>query len=179
MLIYTALRFLTRASIILFYLRVFPAGQNNKTGRILQYTMIFNVIYNLSFFLAVVFQCTPIESFWTLWERLDDGHKCGNVNALAWVAAITGIVFDAWLLVLPFPQLHALQLHWKKKVMGGLMFSVGIWSVPIVNLFFVWVLTSGSVIIISLIRLKTINEFTRAGNPTRLSSTNRLYNIKY
>ncbi|KAK1752350.1 hypothetical protein QBC47DRAFT_390323 [Echria macrotheca] len=150
MLLYTAIRFLTRASIILFYLRVFPANQKSKIGTILQYTMLANILYNLSFFFAVVFQCKPVESFWTLWERLEDGHKCGDVNALAWAAAITGIVFDAWLLALPFPQLMALQLHWKKKIMGGLMFSVGI-----------------CVMIISLIRLKTIPEFTRAVNPTR------------
>jgi len=129
MLLYTVLRFLIRASIILFYLRVFPAGKNNRTGTILFYTMIMNVVYNLSFFFAVVFQCNPVSSFWTLWENLDDGHKCANVNALAWVAAITGIIFDVWLLALPFPQLLALNLHWKKKVMGAMMFSVGIWCV--------------------------------------------------
>ena len=41
------------------------------------------------------------------------------------MAAFTGIAFDLWLLALPFPLLLALNVHWKKKVMGGLMFSVG------------------------------------------------------
>jgi len=127
MLLYTAIRFLTRASIILFYLRVFPAGSDNKLGRILVWTFYFNIAYNLSFFLAVLFQCSPIHSFWSSWEKGNDDGHCGNVNALAWVAAITGIVFDFWLLALPFPQLLALNLHWKKKIMGGLMFSMGMW----------------------------------------------------
>lgn len=148
MLIYTATRFLIRASIILFYLRVFPPGPDRKLGRILMWTFYANFIYNLSFFLAVLFQCTPIHHFWDHWEGLGNGH-CGNVNILAWVAAITGIVFDLWLLALPFPQLMALNLHWKKKIMGIFMFGMG-----------------ALVLIISLIRLKTINDFTRTSNPT-------------
>lgn len=151
MLIYTATRFLIRASIILFYLRVFPPGPDRKLGRILMWTFYANFVYNLSFFLAVLFQCTPVHHFWDHWEGLENGH-CGNVNILVWVAAITGIVFDLWLLALPFPQLMALNLHWKKKIMGILMFGMG-----------------ALVLIISLIRLKTINNFTRTSNPTRTS----------
>ncbi|KAK1753711.1 hypothetical protein QBC47DRAFT_415470 [Echria macrotheca] len=150
MLLYTATRFLVRSSIILFYLRVFPPGAENKLGRLLVGTLVANLVYNFSFFMAVIFQCNPVHSFWTAWAEEDgDGH-CGNVNALAWVAAITGIIFDAWLLALPFPQLLSLNLHWKKKVMGSMMFSVGI-----------------CVMIISLVRLKTISDFSRAVNPTK------------
>ena len=125
MLLYTITRFFVRASIILFYLRVFPPSPDNKLGRILQFTMAFNVVYNFSFLFAVIFQCTPISDFWTQWEGVNEGH-CGNANILAWVAAATGIVFDLWLLALPFPQLLALNLHWKKKLMGGMMFFVGV-----------------------------------------------------
>jgi hypothetical protein len=125
MLLYTITRFFVRASIILFYMRVFPARDNNKFGRLVQFTMIFNVVYNLSFLIAVIFQCTPISDFWTSWEGTHHGY-CGNANILAWVAAATGIVYDLWLLALPFSQLWVLDLHWKKKLMGGLMFFVGV-----------------------------------------------------
>jgi len=95
MLLYTMTRFFVRASIILFYLRVFPPRSD------------------------------PISDFWTQWSGEHEGH-CGNANILAWVAAATGIVFDLWLLALPFPQLLVLNLHWKKKLMGGMMFFVGV-----------------------------------------------------
>lgn len=147
MLLYTISRFFVRASIILFYLRVFPS--DNKLNRLLTWTMAFNVVYNLSFLFAVIFQCHPVEDFWMQWTGEHEGH-CGNAQALVWSAAATGIVFDIWLLVLPFPQLFALNLHWKKKIMGSLMFSVG-----------------AAIMIISLIRLKTIPNFTRAENPTK------------
>ncbi|KAK3689706.1 hypothetical protein B0T22DRAFT_177183 [Podospora appendiculata] len=149
MLLYTVTRFFVRASIILFYLRVFPAKSDGKLGRMLMYTLVANLLYNLAFFFAVVFQCAPVHHFWDQWEGDKLGH-CGNVNALVWSAAITGIVFDLWLLALPFPQLLALNLHWKKKVMGCMMFGVG-----------------ACVLIISLVRLKSINEFTSAVNPTK------------
>ncbi|KAK3367779.1 hypothetical protein B0H63DRAFT_86237 [Podospora didyma] len=149
MLLYTATRFFIRASIILFYLRVFPPGADNKLGRILVITLVVNFLYNLSFFLVVIFQCKPIHGFWMQWEGHDQS-ECVNVNAMAWAAAATGIAFDVWLLALPFPQLLTLNLQRKKKIMGSFMFGVG-----------------ACVIIISLIRFKTINEFTRAQNPTK------------
>ncbi|KAL2194232.1 hypothetical protein P885DRAFT_43437 [Corynascus similis CBS 632.67] len=131
MLLYTVTRFFVRTSVILFYLRVFPPKPDNKLGRILQYTLAFNVIYNVSFLFAVAFQCTPVEDFWRQWEGNHEGH-CGNANILVWVAAATGIAYDVWLLALPFPQLMALNVHWKKKVMGSIMFAdivqVCLWS---------------------------------------------------
>ncbi|KAK3953812.1 hypothetical protein QBC32DRAFT_209261 [Pseudoneurospora amorphoporcata] len=147
MLLYTVSRFFVRASIILFYIRVFPS--NNKISRILIWTMAFNAVYNVSFLFAVIFQCSPVHHFWLQWSGEHPG-RCGNVLALIWAAAGTGIAFDIWLLVLPFPQLFALNLHWKKKIMGSLMFSVG-----------------AAIMIISLLRLKAISKFTRANNPTK------------
>ena len=124
MLIYTVARFFMRASIILFYLRVFPPRPDNKLGRILQFTLVFNFIYNISFFFAVLFQCQPIPTFWLQWEGHTAGH-CGNAHTLIWVAAGTGIAFDVWLLALPLVQLLKLNMHWKKKVMGSMMLLVG------------------------------------------------------
>jgi hypothetical protein len=124
MLLYTLARFFIRASIIFFYLRIFPPRGDNKLGRILLFTLAFNFLWSMSFFFAVIFQCQPIPAFWTRWDGHTDAH-CMNSHALIWVAAGMGIAFDVWLLALPFPQLLALNLHWKKKVMGGMMFSVG------------------------------------------------------
>jgi hypothetical protein len=128
MIIYTATRFFIRASIILFYLRVFLPSPTNKLSGILKWTMGFNLVYNLSFFLAVIFNCSPTHRYWTGWDGSGTG-SCGNLNLLVWVAAATGIAFDIWLLVLPFPQLLSLNLHWKQKIMGSMMFGIGIWYV--------------------------------------------------
>ncbi|KAK4642208.1 hypothetical protein QC761_507120 [Podospora bellae-mahoneyi] len=149
MLTYVTTRFFIRASIILFYLRVFPAQSNFRLGKVVVWTGVFNIIYTIAFFFASLFQCQPISAFWTAWEGVGK-DQCVNLNAMAWSAAATGIAFDLWLLALPFPQLLSLNLHWKKKLMGSMMFLVG-----------------AAVIVISLIRLKTINATTRAVNPTK------------
>ncbi len=126
MILYTVTRFFVRASIILFYLRVFTprSDSNSRFNRVLKLTMAYNAVYTISFLVAVIFQCNPIPHFWTQWEGLDDGH-CGNSTILVWVAAIMGVAFDLWLLALPFPQLFSLNLSGKKKVLGAAMFFVG------------------------------------------------------
>lgn len=128
MLVYTIGRFFFRASILLFYLRIFPTKQNKRFGHVLIGTMVFNLVYNLSFVLAVCLLCRPLPYFWTQWEGLHDG-QCGNYNSLAWAAAGTGIPFDMWMLALPISQLVVLNLPWRKKLMGGLMFFCGLRSV--------------------------------------------------
>lgn len=125
MFFYTITRFLIRASIILFYLRVFPPSPTNKLTKLLKWTMGFNIVYNMAFLFAVIFQCSPVPHAWHGWDGTDHG-TCVNVNLLAWLAAATGIAFDVWLLALPFPQLLALNLPRRKKIMGAMMFSVGI-----------------------------------------------------
>ncbi len=130
MLVYTAGRFFCRASILLFYIRIFPPKQDKLFGRLLVGTMVFNLVYNFAFFLAIILQCQPLPYFWMQWEALHDG-RCGNYNILAWVAAATGIVFDVWMLALPLSQLLGLSLPWKKKMMGGLMFFFGVGCVTI------------------------------------------------
>jgi hypothetical protein len=125
MILYCVTRFFVRASIIFFYMRVFPPKPDQKLGRIVQATFVFNVVYNVSFLFAVIFQCSPLSHFWWQWDGEHTG-TCGNANILAWVAAATGIAYDLWLLALPFSQLLTLNLHWKRKLMGGMMFFVGV-----------------------------------------------------
>ncbi|KAK3902174.1 hypothetical protein C8A05DRAFT_15726 [Staphylotrichum tortipilum] len=148
MMLYTLTHFFVRASIIFFYMRIFSPRADTKIGRVLLFTMIFNVVYNVSFLIAVALQCSPVSHFWTQWEGLGDG-RCGNSTVLVWVSAATGVVFDLWLMALPFPQLFALNLSWRKKVMGGTMFFVG-----------------AAVIIIDLVRFKTVGTFGHSTNPT-------------
>ncbi|KAK4462631.1 hypothetical protein QBC42DRAFT_326554 [Cladorrhinum samala] len=158
MLLYTLTRFFVRCSMILFYMRIFPAneGTTDGLGRMVVASLVFNFIYNAAFFFAVMFQCRPIPYYWYEWEGAQpdaavpmEGH-CGNGSTLMWVAATTGIAFDLWLTILPFPQLLSLNLYWKRKLLATVMFMVGI-----------------VVIIISAIRLKTINRYTRTANFTK------------
>ncbi|KAG8159075.1 hypothetical protein KVR01_010736 [Diaporthe batatas] len=149
--LYAVTRGLIRASIIFFYLRIFPRTSNYTTYCFVYWTGVLNAVHITSFTLAVILQCQPTRFFWYQWDKQESvrGH-CGNANALAWAAAGAGIALDLWLIALPWPGIWKLNLSWRRKMFAGIMLTVGL-------AFFV----------VSLVRLKTINNFTTTINPSR------------
>ncbi|KAK7724765.1 hypothetical protein SLS63_008459 [Diaporthe eres] len=149
--LYAVTRGLIRASIIFFYLRIFPRTSNYTTYRLVYWTNVLNAVHITSFTLAVVLQCQPTRFFWYQWDKQGPVQgKCGNANALAWAAAAAGIALDLWLIALPWPAIWKLNLSWRRKMFAGIMLTVGL-----------------AFFIISLVRLKTINNFTTTINPSR------------
>ncbi|ORY70520.1 uncharacterized protein BCR38DRAFT_422325 [Pseudomassariella vexata] len=137
--------FLLKLSMLFFYLRIFPGA---RLQRVIWGTIIFDVLFGISFVLAATFQCTPISYNWTNWSGDGEG-KCVNINAIAWANAAISIALDLWMLALPLSQLPSLDLHWKKKVGVGIMFCVGTF-----------------VTVVSVIRLTSIVEFRGSSNLT-------------
>lgn len=156
---------LLKASILLFYLRIFP---NTGTRRTLWATLILNNLFGVAFVLAAIFQCTPISHYWTKWDGTSKG-TCININGLGWANAIVSIVFDLWMLAIPLSQLPKLRLHWKRKIGVALMFSVGTLYVsslsmhprPRTNR-----KCLSSITIVSIIRLQSLLSFANSQNPT-------------
>lgn len=112
---------LLKLTLLFFFLRIFP---KTIIRNLLKGTIIFTVLYGLTFVLVAIFQCKPISHYWLNWDLEHDG-KCINVNALAWSHAIISIVLDAWMLVLPLYEVFRLQLSWRKKISVAIMFLVG------------------------------------------------------
>lgn len=126
MILYCVTRGLVRASIIFFYMRVFPATTNSTTARLIYWTGIVNAVHITGFTLGVILQCQPTAYFWLQWDRPNYTGHCGNANALAWAAAAFGIALDLWLIGLPMPAIRKLNLSMRKKAMSGIMLSVGL-----------------------------------------------------
>ncbi|KAK8003631.1 Galactose oxidase- beta-propeller [Apiospora arundinis] len=137
--------FLLKLSILFFYLRIFPS---KGMKRLLWATIVFDVLFGISFILVGIFQCTPISANWTAWKGTGEG-KCANQSAIAWANAAVSITMDLWMLAIPMSQLKSLNLHWKKKVGVGLMFFVGTF-----------------VTVISIVRLSSLIEFRGSSNLT-------------
>jgi hypothetical protein len=112
---------LLKLSLLFFYLRIFPGA---RIRQLIWGTIIFDVIFAIAFIFTGIFQCSPIDYYWTNWDGQHEG-KCFDVNAMVWANAGISIVVDLWMLGLPISQLFALNLHWKKKIGVGMMFSVG------------------------------------------------------
>lgn len=112
---------LLKLSLLFFYLRIFPA----KLPRaILWATVIFNCIFGAVFVIVAIFQCRPVNYFWTKWDGEHEGH-CLDINALSWSNAAISIALDIWMLAIPMWQLKNLNLDWRKKIGVGMMFTVG------------------------------------------------------
>ncbi|KAK8113112.1 hypothetical protein PG984_013638 [Apiospora sp. TS-2023a] len=137
--------FLLKLSILFFYLRIFPS---KGMKRLLWATIVFDVLFGISFILVGIFQCTPISENWTAWKGTGEGH-CADQSAIAWANAVISITMDIWMLAIPMSQLKSLNLHWKKKVGVGLMFFVGTF-----------------VTIISVVRLSSLIQFRGSSNLT-------------
>ncbi|ORX93766.1 hypothetical protein BCR34DRAFT_608475 [Clohesyomyces aquaticus] len=92
---------LTKISILLFYLRIFPERR----------------------FLTAL-QCLPVHLAWERWDGEHTG-KCINLNAEGWTSAAFNIIFDLVVICLPMREMSKLAMSRRKKAGIMLMFLGG------------------------------------------------------
>lgn len=114
---------LLKASLLFFYLRVFPT---RGMRRVVLGTMVFVALVGTSFIFAVIFQCYPTSYFWTEW---DEEHKgaCSNTEAIGVANSVVNLVIDCWLLMMPVLKLGVLNTSWRRRLEVATMALVGIW----------------------------------------------------
>ncbi|KAK7180494.1 hypothetical protein DPSP01_009970 [Paraphaeosphaeria sporulosa] len=131
-----------KASLIMFYLEIFPL----KRVRIIAYIILgWIVINSLILFFLTIFNCRPVNAFW---DR-DIKGQCMNINALAFANSGTAIAQDIVLLIFPLVCIRQLKMQRARKFAVGLMFSIG---------------TFGC--IASIIRLQSLFTFEATLDPT-------------
>jgi len=113
---------LMKLILLFFYLRIFPYP---GVRRLLWMTVVFAIMFGLTFILAGVFQCVPPDYVWKHWDTFIETNKCINVNAMTWANAGISIGLDIWMLAIPLSQLPGLNIPWKKKIAVAFMFIVG------------------------------------------------------
>jgi len=112
---------LTKVSILLFYLRIFP---NPVFRRLVYVALAYCIGYILGTVIALVFQCNPISLAWDRWDGEHPG-KCFNLNLLGWMSAALNIVGDLIVICLPLHELSKLAMSRRKKAGVMLMFLGG------------------------------------------------------
>ncbi|TEA21581.1 hypothetical protein C8034_v005708 [Colletotrichum sidae] len=119
----------TKASVLYFFLRIFPA-----TGirRVLWATLAFNYIIGVIYLGLTFGSCRPLSVYWEGWAG-ERESKCLDYLPLVLSHAIINLILDLWMIVLPITQLWGLHLAFKKKFGVILMFSVGFMQVPSVQ----------------------------------------------
>ncbi|KAK2599438.1 hypothetical protein N8I77_011192 [Diaporthe amygdali] len=144
--LYITSRHLVRLSILLFYYRFF--GHVPLARRLIQFSFVLIITCCVAFDFAILFGCTPIDYFWTIWEGQQGGH-CISFHAIFWAGAFIVIAIDLWIMLLPIPFIVRLKLSLRKRILSGIKFTFGTF-----------------VIAVSLYRLTTIDRFTLSHNPT-------------
>jgi len=118
---------LTKLSILFFYLRIFGPAAFPTLRRAIFITIGVTVAAGLSFCMTMVFQCTPVDSFWNFleYDRREQPSHCIDINACGWAHGAVTFALDLWLMALPMPVLLKLSLPRRKKAEVCLMFAVG------------------------------------------------------
>jgi hypothetical protein len=111
---------ITKASILFFYLRIFPGI---ILRRVTWCLIVVCALIAITFISVNAFQCTPISHFWKQWDG--EPGRCIEPSGPAWTVSAIGIAIDFLMLSLPLNETRKLNLHWRKKLGVGLMFSVG------------------------------------------------------
>ncbi|KAJ2986755.1 hypothetical protein NUW58_g4878 [Xylaria curta] len=125
----------TKLSILLFYRRLFERGSTWFHIR-LAFAAFFCIGYLLSIWAVAGALCQPVEFFWT--KFLGATGKCLDINSSFLSLTVLNLVADLLVLLVPIPEILALQMSTKKKIgvcgvmlLGGLVCvvsAVRIWA---------------------------------------------------
>ena len=118
-IIYNLTIFLTKASILLLYLRAFSPVR--RTCIILHIVLWANFAFYFAETVVEVFQCLPIRK---AWSPLLPGH-CINEKAVQTSSAAINTFSDFVILVVPLANVWDLQLSGKGRVGMIMIFSFG------------------------------------------------------
>lgn len=118
--VYNPVLAFVKQSVLLFILRI--AGLDLRVRVISWLTSFVNMAEMVAVFLVVIFQCSPVESFWNL--KL--GQHCINQKSFALSTALLTILTDIIMVALPFWVFLGLQMSNKKKIALILVFSMGL-----------------------------------------------------
>ncbi|KAF5022689.1 hypothetical protein F66182_5237 [Fusarium sp. NRRL 66182] len=113
-----------KASILFFFLRIFP---DRRFRIVVWITVILNTIATAGFFISNFAKWHPFSVVW-------EGQRNLEANGLAFMNAITmmlahcifNFVLDVWMLILPMTQIFKLGLLPKKKMGVVCMFGLGV-----------------------------------------------------
>lgn len=110
---------LSKESLLLLYIRVFPVS---KLTLVCKITCVCVALFAISGVLCTLLICQPIQYNWDL--TLPGGH-CGDQKAIFGFYGVVNLATDVMVLALPIPSLMKLKLPYYKKVALVATFSVG------------------------------------------------------
>ncbi|KAK7180157.1 hypothetical protein DPSP01_012786 [Paraphaeosphaeria sporulosa] len=124
--IYQCVVVLTKISIVLLYLRIFPKEVSKRFQHVSTGVIVGLIIYGFGFIIYFAFQCRPINYFWNQWSGETEG-RCVNQQFAVYMNSAMNIVFDLVVFFLPVPKLMKLQVRSTQRKIGFILtFLVGL-----------------------------------------------------
>ncbi|KAI5859277.1 hypothetical protein GGS23DRAFT_586416 [Durotheca rogersii] len=118
-----------KLSVLLFFRRIFSV----RSFRVINDVFIgITVAWGIAFTFTVALQCTPVSTLWEKFE-IEYGDSCITVQPFYFSLAISDLILDVVIFILPVPHLWQLQLPWREKVgvagiflLGSIVVAIGI-----------------------------------------------------
>lgn len=115
---YIGVQSMSKISLLLLFKRIYPSPRFRLCC---EAGIIFVTLHCVAFTISIIFQCSPINSYWD--HRIK--RKCLNSTAIGYAGAVFSILEDFVILGMPIPQLLRLQVKTGQKIALILLFSVG------------------------------------------------------
>ncbi|KAI1799479.1 hypothetical protein F4811DRAFT_543548 [Daldinia bambusicola] len=113
-----------KASLLLFYRRVFVIQKQSVINKFLKAFIVLTVVWITAFFFAIFFQCG--RNLWAIWGSQMELHAyCVRNEKLILSLCITDFIADAFIISIPIPLVLRLQLSSSKKLGVCLVFLLG------------------------------------------------------
>ncbi|KAL4962949.1 CFEM domain-containing protein [Aspergillus stella-maris] len=154
--LYVASTALTKISMLLLFLRVFPSERFQLITKI---TLAFVTLWGIALLFANIFQCTPVSYSWTYWDREHSG-SCRQWGTPLLAHSVVNVLLDVVIMVLPLPTLLRMQIPWARK--GGVCAMFAVWIVAAV---------------VAILRLLACLRFDIRHNPTRDITTVAIWSL--
>ena len=113
---------LSKVSIILLYRKIFAVRVFRIPSLI---ALAITISWTISFVIATICQCHPVSLYWTELELMW-GNRCVQIIPFYEAQAITDILIDFSILIMPIPMIWNLQMPFKQKLAVASMFLLGL-----------------------------------------------------
>lgn len=91
----------TKLSILLLYLRIFPARGLRKQ---IHFIMVILLLIFIAFIIGLFNYCKPFRYTWVRWDNQEEG-KCENISAQTFIHAGLNIILDLVIIFIPVPHM--------------------------------------------------------------------------
>lgn len=112
--LYTFILAITKISILLLYLRMWPDTESQKFRNACLTLIVLLVLYGITMNLVLALGCRPVSFSWTRWDGMHSG-TCINLQAQIFATATLNIVFDLLVFLFPVPKLVKLSFSSRRK----------------------------------------------------------------